>query len=181
MVVGSGANLRASFGLGGTSIAHSGAANTLTNFASNAVTTYGTVRLGRLPPSTSPVAQKVQQVLSDSGFERGEYSNSKDSQFLKDVDISTVEGAAKALTAIDNAIGTVSRQQADLGAVQNRMKSSTVGNEGELRKPDAANSRIKDADFAAETAKWLGRRFCNRLVSPSLAQANLPVRTCCHS
>lgn len=172
VVVGSGANLRASFGLGGTSIAHSGAANTLTNFASNAVTTYSTVRLESATTINITGGSKGTTGLSDSGFERGEYGNGKDGQFLKDVDISTVEGATKALTAIDNAIGTVSRQRADLGAVQNRM-SSTVGNlKVNSENLSAANSRIQDADFAAETAEMARTQILQQAGISILAQAN---------
>jgi len=172
VVVGSGANLRASFGLGGTSIAQSGAANTLANFASNAVTTYSTVRLESATTINITGGSKGTTGLSDSGFERGEYGNGKDGQFLKDVDISTVEGATKALTAIDNAIGTVSRQRADLGAVQNRM-SSTVGNlKVNSENLSAANSRIQDADFAAETAEMARTQILQQAGISILAQAN---------
>ena len=173
VVAGTSTTLQASFGLGGDSIGEStAAALDATTYASSAITTYSTVRLESATTINIAGGSKGTKGLEDSGFDRGEYGNGKDGQFLKDVDISTVEGATKALTAIDNAIATVSRQRADLGAIQNRM-SSTVGNlKVNSENLSAANSRIQDADFAAETAEMARTNILQQAGISILAQAN---------
>lgn len=158
-----------SFGLSGDSM---GIATGAATAASAAVTTYSTVRLESANSIDIGPGSKGTAGLDDSGFTRGVYGNGKDGQFLKDVDISTAEGATKALTAIDNAIATVSSQRADLGAIQNRM-TSTVGNlKVNSENLSAANSRIQDADFAAETAEMARTQILQQAGISILAQAN---------
>lgn len=161
------------FGLSGTGIGtEANATLAIGTFDSAAATTYSTVRLESATTINITGGSAGTTGLEDSGFDRGEYGNGKDGQFLKDVDISTVEGATKALTAIDNAIASVSRQRADLGAVQNRM-SSTVGNlKVNSENLSAANSRIQDADFAAETAEMARTNILQQAGISILAQAN---------
>ncbi|TNC83404.1 MAG: flagellin, partial [Thalassolituus sp.] len=96
----------------------------------------------------------------------------EDGQALSDIDISTFEGATKALTAIDNAIGQVASQRADLGAIQNRMESTVSNLQVTSENLNAANSRIQDADFAAETAELSRTQVLQQAGISVLAQAN---------
>ena len=57
--------------------------------------------------------------VTDIGFEQGNFGGASDGQFLTEVDISTVAGAEKALSALDNALDGVNRERANLGAIQN--------------------------------------------------------------
>ena len=62
------------------------------------------------------------------------------------VDISTRGGASGAITAINDAINTVSTQRANLGAIQNRLEH-TINNLGASSENlTAAESRIRDVD-----------------------------------
>jgi flagellin len=110
--------------------------------------------------------------LAATGLQAGTYGGGTDGQFLKDVDISTVEGASNAITAIDNAINQVASQRADLGAVQNRMESTVSNLQVTSENLNAANSRIKDADFAAETAELQRTNVLQQAGISVLAQAN---------
>lgn len=88
-----------------------------------------------------------------------------------DDDIST--GAAAAITALDTDIDTVSGARADLGAVQSRLES-TVRNLANISENlSAARSRIRDADFAAETANLTRTQILQQAGAAMLAQANL--------
>ena len=92
--------------------------------------------------------------------------------FVKDLDISSFEGAQKALEIADAALTEVNSARADMGAVQNRF-SSTISNLATTSENlSAANSRILDADFAAETAKLSKSQVLQQAGISVLAQAN---------
>jgi flagellin len=141
-------------------------------FATTAETKYATVQLESAKTIDIEGGSNGTAGLTDSGFKRGEYGGGEDGQFLKDLDISTVEGAQKALTAIDNAIGDVASNRAELGAVQNRLESTVKNLQVTSENLNAANSRIKDADFAAETAELQRTNVLQQAGISVLAQAN---------
>jgi len=88
------------------------------------------------------------------------------------VDVSTYEGSQDALGTIDAAIAQIDAQRADLGAVQNRFQA-TIRNQSNIAENlEGANSRIKDADFAAETAKLTQSQILQQASQTILAQAN---------
>jgi flagellin len=106
------------------------------------------------------------------GMAVGTYGGTRTGQTLADVDLTTVAGATEALSAIDNAIGTVNTQRANLGAVQNRF-SSTISNLGSSSDNlTSARSRIQDADFAVETAKLTRNQILQQAGVAMLGQAN---------
>lgn len=149
-----------------------GGAGIAAGFATTAETKYATVQLESAKTIDIEGGSKGTAGLTDSGFKRGEYGGGEDGQFLKDLDISTVEGAQKALTAIDNAIGDVASNRAELGAVQNRLESTVKNLQVTSENLNAANSRIKDADFAAETAELQRTNVLQQAGISVLAQAN---------
>ncbi|AAV81976.1 UNVERIFIED_ORG: flagellin [Idiomarina abyssalis] len=88
------------------------------------------------------------------------------------IDISTYDGSQDALGTIDAAIAQIDAQRADLGAVQNRFQS-TIRNQSNIAENlEGAKSRIKDADFAAETAKLTQAQILQQASQTILAQAN---------
>ncbi len=110
--------------------------------------------------------------IANSGFEVGRYGSGADGQLLKDVDISTADGALKALAAIDNALAAVNLQRSNLGAIQNRFESTIANQQIAVENLSAANSRIRDADFAAETAELSRTQVLQSAGMSILAQAN---------
>jgi len=110
--------------------------------------------------------------MDDSGFIRGVFGNGEDGMFLSEIDISTAEGATAALTAIDNALDAVNSQRADLGALQNRFESTVSNLQISKENMTAANSRIRDADFASETAELSRTQVLQQAGISVLAQAN---------
>ena len=142
------------------------------SYESAAKTTYSTVTLESAAAFDVSVGINGTAGLEDSGFKAGSYGGGEDGQALTDIDISTFEGATKALTAIDNAIGQVASQRADLGAIQNRMESTVSNLQVTSENLNAANSRIQDADFAAETAELSRTQVLQQAGISVLAQAN---------
>jgi len=107
-----------------------------------------------------------------AGLRVGSYGGSESGTLLKDVDISTVEGANAAIKAVDNALTQVNTERANLGAIQNRFDNTISSNQINSENLSAANSRIKDADFAAETAALSRSSVLQQAGISILAQAN---------
>ena len=95
-----------------------------------------------------------------------------ESMGIQELSVTTKEGAQQNLDKIDGAIMKVSGNRASLGALQNRLQS-TVNN---LMVTDenlsAANSRIRDADIASESAELARRNILTAAGTAVLAQAN---------
>ncbi|XOV79337.1 MAG: flagellin [Aestuariibacter sp.] len=88
------------------------------------------------------------------------------------VDISSASGASAALTAIDTAISAIGAQRASLGALQNRFQSTIRNLSNVAENLSGAQSRIKDTDFAAETASLTRNQIIQQASTTVLAQAN---------
>jgi flagellin len=135
-------------------------------------TTYSQVTLKSAQEINIQGGTKGADELTALGLTAGSFGGGEDGQFLTDIDVSTFEGATEALTAIDNAIGQVASQRADLGATQNRLESTVSGLQVTSENLNAANSRIQDADFAAETAELQRTNVLQQAGISILAQAN---------
>lgn len=82
------------------------------------------------------------------------------------------EDSQTSLSVIDQALQTVSGQRADLGAVQNRLNSTIQNLQISSENLSAANSRVRDTDYAAETAKNTKLNIMAASGTSVLAQAN---------
>jgi len=91
---------------------------------------------------------------------------------IQNADISTVSGANTTIKAIDSALSQVDSYRAGLGAVQNRFESTIRNLSAVSESLSAANSRIKDADFAAESANLSKNQVLQQAGNSILAQAN---------
>lgn len=87
--------------------------------------------------------------------------------------VSSKEGAQDSLASIDAAIEKVSGQRAVLGAVQNRLTSTSSNLQTYAENMSAANSRIRDVDYAEETAKQARNQIIGAAGTSVLAQANM--------
>lgn len=91
---------------------------------------------------------------------------------VDNINISTQIGSQNALDVIDSALTAIDANRATLGAVQNRL-SSTISNLGSIiENVSAARSRIRDTDFAAETANLAKNQVLQQAGLSILAQAN---------
>ena len=86
--------------------------------------------------------------------------------------LSTAAGAQATIEAIDKIIGAVDSQRAGLGAIQNRLESS-IRNQANVSANQAdARSRIRDADFAEESANLSQQSIIQQAATSMLMQAN---------
>jgi flagellin len=91
---------------------------------------------------------------------------------IENVDVSTFAGAQNAITAVDGALAQIDDQRAELGAIQNRFDSTINNLSTTSENLSAAQSRIMDADFAAETADLTKAQIMQQAGTAMLAQAN---------
>lgn len=88
------------------------------------------------------------------------------------IDISSVEGATRAIQIVDGAIGQIDSLRGNLGAIQNRFESTISNLENVSENLSAARSRILDADIAMETSAMTKNNILQQAGVSILSQAN---------
>lgn len=88
------------------------------------------------------------------------------------IDITTAESANRTLSIVDSALTAVNDQRARFGALQNRLESTISNLQTTSENLSASRSRIRDADFAAETATMTRAQILQQAGVAMLAQAN---------
>ncbi|WBA08089.1 flagellin [Salinivibrio kushneri] len=90
---------------------------------------------------------------------------------IKDVDVSSMGGAQKAVGMIDNAMQFIDSHRAELGAKQNRLSHTIANLDNVNENVSASNSRIRDVDFAKETTNLTKSQILQQSGTSILAQA----------
>lgn len=88
------------------------------------------------------------------------------------LDVNTVAAANLAILAVDQSLSVVSTTRSTLGAVQNRLEGTISNLSTTSENLSAARSRIRDADFAAETAALTRAQVLQQAGVSILSQAN---------
>lgn len=88
------------------------------------------------------------------------------------VDLASAANAQTAITALDTAMDSINNGRADLGASQNRLSSAMANLENYTENLIDAESRIRDVDFASETAELSRNQVFSQAGTSVLAQAN---------
>ncbi|GAA0367001.1 flagellin B [Bowmanella denitrificans] len=91
---------------------------------------------------------------------------------LSDLSVATAADASAALASIDAAISTIGATRADLGALQNRFQSTIRNLSNIIENVSGARSRIRDTDFATETAELTRNQIIQQASTTVLSQAN---------
>ena len=91
---------------------------------------------------------------------------------IDSISVASKEGAQTALKTIDDAIEKVSGQRASLGAIQNRLVSTSNNLEITNENLSAANSRIRDVDYAKAAADNAKNKILAQAGTSVLGQAN---------
>lgn len=99
-------------------------------------------------------------------------SNSSALSSVDSINIGTREGANSAISVIDGALSAIDNQRASLGAKQNRFESTISNLQNISENVSAANSRIKDTDYAAESANLTKNQIMQQAGTAMLSQAN---------
>lgn len=90
----------------------------------------------------------------------------------KGIDVSTYESAQRVLAGIDALITGVDAKRAELGAIQNRMESTIRNQSNVSENVSDSRSRIRDTDFAEETANLTQLQIIQQATATVLTQAN---------
>ncbi len=107
----------------------------------------------------------------DNAFlKKNEASGSDDFNFS--FDISSVATSQKTLSHIDDFIAVIDGKRVELGAVQNRLESTIRNQSNVAENVSAARSRIRDTDFASETAAMTQQNIIQQAFQSILSQAN---------
>ena len=116
---------------------------------------------------------------SDNIVMTGQYADighaatiSKDTTTISAVNVLTVAASNTAINRIDSALTSVSALRSTFGAIQNRFESTISNLTAVSENLSAARSRIKDADFAMETANLTRAQILQQAGTAMLAQAN---------
>ncbi len=105
-------------------------------------------------------------------YDPGKINSGLDALGLTGEQVDTKAGAQGSLEKIDAAIKTVSGQRAELGALQNRLLTTSANLETSVENMSAANSRIRDVDYAEATAKNTQNNIMKQAGISVLSQAN---------
>ena len=88
------------------------------------------------------------------------------------LDITSASEAKSAIKNLDKMIASVDSYRATLGATQNRLESTISNQENVIENVSDARSRIKDVDYASETAKMAQQQILQQASTAMLSQAN---------
>jgi len=87
-------------------------------------------------------------------------------------EVDTVASAQGALDEIDDALSALNTYRSKLGSVQNRLERAISNLDADIENSVASNSRIRDVDFASETASFTRSQILIQSGTAILAQAN---------
>jgi len=138
----------------------------------NSAAAYGTFTLSSAKSFSITSGDSGTSLSSISMLASGTYGSGQAGQSLNSIDVSTLKGANDAINAVDIAINTLNSVRGDLGALQNRFTSTVSNLSSSSDNLNAARSRIRDADFAVETAKLSRGQILQQAGVAMLAQAN---------
>ncbi len=106
------------------------------------------------------------------GYDSNTVNARVDDLGVSELDISSKDGSQSSLSAVDGAIEKVSGYRAYLGAIQNRLISTSNNLQINVENLSQANSRIRDVDYAEATAQQAKNTILNSAGTSVLAQAN---------
>jgi len=118
-------------------------------------------------------SDKSFSVVGDAGETVTNATEASTLNSVNNMDVSSVAGANLALATVDAALNTVSNQRAKFGAIQSRFGSTIANLSTNSENLSAARSRIRDADFAKETAELTRNQILQQAGTAMLAQANV--------
>ncbi len=119
------------------------------------------------------IGTKSDEFKDRIGFEPSNTDAGIEALGVSSLEVSSKEGAQESLASLDSAIEKVSGQRAVLGALQNRLTSTSNNLQTYTENMSAANSRIRDVDYAEETAKQARNQIISAAGTSVLAQANM--------
>ncbi len=130
----------------------------------------GKITLSSVKADVDVAKLKVSGVVADANI--AQVAEGTAASHLSDLRVDTVVGAQQALEIVDKALGAINSTRADLGAIQNRFTPVVANLQTSTENLSASRSRIKDTDFAKETAELTRTQILQQAGTAMLAQAN---------
>ena len=93
-------------------------------------------------------------------------------QTMQNADVATVEASYRTISLVDAALDTINAQRAAYGALQSRFENTITNLQVSSENMSAARSRIRDTDFAEETAELTRAQILQQAGTAMLSQAN---------
>jgi flagellin len=168
----------ASFQVGADAVQTIGFSMKSVGESSNSLETNGGFTLSGIANVASAVtSSELESALAGLSDANGVSSKAGDYTFASTftasgISVSSQGNAQAVLAGMDSLIAVVDKKRAELGAVQNRFQS-TIRNQSNISENlSAAQSRIKDTDFAQETANLTKMQILQQASQTILSQAN---------
>ncbi len=138
------------------------------------VTTWGTTKLldGSSPVFDFQIGVNNNSFEDRISFDAAENVATLGSLGIEGLDYTNKEGAQEALMQLDDAQTRVNEMRSNLGALQNRLQSTTQNLLISEENLSAANSRIRDTDVAEASAELTRNSILLQAGTSALAQAN---------
>lgn len=150
-------------------------------YKDSAGTQFGTAASARV----RDISTAVKQMSNDIKTKFGSYLNTQDetaagptvavsgAKFdLSAPAVGTYAQANATITAVQNAINSVSSQRSALGALQNRLEHTIANLDNVSENTQSAESRIRDTDMASEMVTYSKNNILAQAGQSMLAQAN---------
>jgi flagellin len=139
----------------------------------SAVTNFNGVNLADGSKSTLDVQVGIFNTTSDRiAVQLGDLRATSLAVDKANISLDNAASAQAALTSLDTAIDSINKMRSDFGSVQNRLESSLNNLHVYTENLAGAESRIRDADFAFETAQMTKYQTMQQAGIAILGQAN---------
>ncbi len=112
------------------------------------------------------------QAMNRVSYNPGTINSGSDALGVSGGTVSSKAGAQAVLGKIDGALDKISGHRAMLGSIQNRLQTSSNNLDYFTENMSASNSRIRDVDYAVETANLAKNRIITDAGTAVLSQAN---------
>ena len=91
---------------------------------------------------------------------------------INDLNVTSIEGAENAMTAVEGALEKLSENRSKIGAQQNRLEHTIANENNIVENTTASESRIRDVDMAEEMVKLSKNNILVQAGQAMMAQAN---------
>lgn len=122
------------------------------------------IQVGAANTSTQRIQIKIESISTDK--------LGAASKKINQVDMSTLSGARRSISAITQAIAKISDIRSALGAVQNRLEHTIKNLDNIVENTTAAESAIRDTDMADAMVEFSKNNILSQAGQSMLAQAN---------
>lgn len=129
---------------------------------------------GVISMNVTDIGPMVLQIGANEGQQMSVKIPSCDTKclYIDKVDVTTVNGAKRAISQLDAALTSVNKVRSALGAYSNRLESATSSLDETSENMNSAISRISDVDMAIEMTEYTRLNVLSQTATSALSQAN---------